>query len=330
MTSLADKRILITGGAGFIFSHLTRRLVKAGALVAIVTKYNSVIDNVRVADIWDHLHVIEADIRDLDALRAIKTFKPHIIYHAAAYNHVGSSFTKFSEALDVNAKGTANVLDSYDDFERFIYISTSEVYGYQTEPIFTESMNPQPISPYSVGKYAGELYSRMKMDIMRRPIAIIRPFNAFGPYQTSRAVIPEMIELCLRGKTVRSTEGRQTREFNYVDNLVDGFVLAGEKDAAIGRVTNLGCGEEIAIRDLITMIHTETGSQSKLEIGALPNRPTEIWRMCADNSQAKEILGWKPQVSFTEGLRRTITWYRRFLAEFNDSASGLLKLCQHE
>ncbi len=328
MSILGGKRILITGGSGFIFSHLTRRLVQAGAEVAIVTRYNSIIDNVRVADIWNQLHVIEADIRDLDALRGIKDFKPHIIYHAAAYNHVGSSFTKYNEVLDVNAKGSANVLECYDDFERFIYISTSEIYGYQSQPIFSETMNPQPISPYSVGKYAGELYCRMKMDIMKRPIVIIRPFNAFGPYQTRRAVIPEMIETCITGKTVRSTEGRQTREFNYVDNLVDGFELAAIKENAIGQIINLGCGEEISIGDLIRLIHKETGSQSRLEIGALPHRPTEIWRMCADWHKAHDLLGWQPQVSFLEGLRRTIAWYREFLTQFNDKHSGLHQLCR--
>ncbi len=327
MNHLAQKRVLITGGAGFIFSHLTRRLVEAGAEVAIVTKYASVIDNIRVADVWDRLRVIEADIRDLDALRVLADFKPQVVFHAAAYNHVGSSFGKFNEAMDVNAKGTANVLESCGDFERFIYISTSEVYGYQTEPVFTETMNPQPISPYSVGKYAGELYCRMKMDLMKRPIVVLRPFNAFGPYQTSRAIIPEMIETCLRGHTVRSTEGTQTREFNFVENLVDAFLLAAEKEAAIGQVINIGAGEEIAIRDLIRLIHAETGSNSKLEIGALANRPTEIWRMCADNRRAREILGWTPEVSFREGLTRTIAWYRDFLVQFDDPQSGLRRLC---
>lgn len=328
MTILSGKRILITGGSGFIFSHLTRRLVHAGAEVAIVTRYNSVIDNVRVADIWNHLHVIEADIRDLDALQGIKNFKPQIVYHAAAYNHVGSSFSKYNEALDVNAKGSANILECYDDFERFIYISTSEVYGYQTQPIFSETMSPQPISPYSVGKYAGELYCRMKMEILKRPIVILRPFNAFGPYQTRRAIIPEMIEACLTGNTVRSTEGRQTREFNYVSNLVDGFVLAAEKEAAIGQIINLGCGEEIAIGDLIRLIHKETDSQSLLQIGVLPHRPTEIWRMCADWNRAREILGWRPEVTFLEGLRRTIAWYRDFLSQFGTGHSGLQQLCR--
>ena len=221
MTSLASKRILITGGAGFIFSNLTRRLVNAGAEVAVIVKYDSVIDNVRIADIWDRVHKIEADVRDLDALAPIRDFKPHLIYHAAAYNHVGGSFGKVTESLDVNAKGTANVLEAYDNYERFVYISTSEIYGYQNEPVFSEGMDPQPISPYSIGKYSGELYCRMKMDIVKRPIAIVRPFNAFGPYQTTRAIIPEIIENCLLERTVCSTEGKQTREFNFVENLVD-------------------------------------------------------------------------------------------------------------
>jgi len=327
MNNLKSKRILITGGAGFIPSHLTRRLVQSGAEVSIVTRYNSVIDNIRISDIWRKLHVIEADIRDIDSLKAINDFKPHIIFHCAAYNHVGGSFTHVSESFDVNAKGTSNVLDAYDGYERFIYFSTSEVYGLQDHVPFSEEMSPQPISPYAIGKYGGELYCRMKMDVQKLPITVVRPFNAFGPYQTLRAIIPEMIDTCLMGETVRSTSGKQTREFNFVENLVDGFLLAATKEEAIGQIINLGSGEEIAIKDLIGKIHAMTDSQSTVEIGALPHRPTEIWRMCAANQTAQEILGWTPKVSFDEGLKKTIDWFRQYKEVFEQSSS-LRKLSQ--
>ena len=326
MATLCNKRVLVTGGTGFIGSHLTRSLLRLGAEVAVTTKYNSVIDNVRIADIWSRVRVIEADLRNLDSLLMLKKFAPQVIFHLAAYNHVGDSFTHIAESLDANGKGTANLLRACDDFERFVYISTSEVYGSQDSVPFVETMVPKPVSPYSVGKYAGELYCRMLMEEMKRPIAIVRPFNAFGPYQSTRAVIAETILTCLDGRPVFATEGCQTREFNYVSNLVDGMILAAEKDEAVGRVINIGAGEEIAICDLIRMIHRETGSSSELHIGALPNRPTEIWRMRADNARAKQFLEWEPKVPFVEGLRRTIAWFRDFRAEFENPEAGLQRL----
>ena len=326
MGELSGKRVLITGGSGFIGSHLTRRLVHEGAEVTITTKYNSVIDNVRLADVWDSIRVLEADIRNADSLKQIVKLKPEIIYHLAAYNHVGDSFTHVAEALDSNIKGTAQVLDVYDDYERFVYISSSEVYGYQTQVPFSEEQCPNPISPYAVGKYGGELYSRMQMERMDKRIVIIRPFNAYGPYQSPRAVIAEMVMTCLQGKPVYATEGKQTRDFNFVGNLVDGFMMAGMREEAIGQIFNLGSGVEISIRELILEIHRQTGEKSELHIGALENRPTEIWRMFAANQRAYDLLGWQPRVDFKEGMRRTIAWYQEFLAQFSDVTSPLKSL----
>jgi len=326
MNTLKNKRILITGGSGFIPSHLTRRLVNGGAEVGIITKYNSINDNIRLVDVWDKVHVIEADIRNIDSLKQIADYKPQIIYHFAAYNHVGDSFTHVSEALDCNVRGTANVIDAYDDYERFIYISSSESYGDQPEVPFFEEMLPKPVSPYAIGKYGGELYCRMKMENLKKPIVLLRPFNAFGPYQSSRAIISEIIRDCLMGNTIRSTEGKQTRDFNYIENLVAGFILAGESDKALGQLINLGSGREISIKDLILMIHKETGSSSELKIGDLDYRPTEIWRMVASNERAKALLGWESKISFEEGLRTTIEWYRKYLEQFGDKNSPLCAL----
>ena len=330
MTDLAGKKVLVTGGSGFIASHLCRRLIQEDAIVGIITKYNSIIDNVRLVDIWDRITVIEADLRNLDSLRQIANFRPEIVFHLAAYNHVGDSFTHVSEALDCNVKGTANVLESYDGYERFIYISTSEVYGHQQTVPFRENMTPRPISPYAVGKYGGELYCRIRQERSDNRMVILRPFNAFGPYQSPRAVIAEIVLACLEGKPVICTEGKQTREFNFVENLVDGFILAAQKDEALGKIINLGCGYEISIRDLIERIHGETGATSELRIGAMPYRPTEIWRMFADSSLARTLLGWEPRVSFDQGLHRTVAWYRRFMKQFHDPSSSLRHLSVFE
>lgn len=322
-----NKKVLVTGGSGFIGSHLVRRLVGLGADVAITTKYHAPVDNVRVIDVWDKLTVIEADLRNFESLRPVAAWQPEVVFHLAAYNHVGDSFIHIREVVDSNLTATANVFETCKGYSRFVYTSTSEVYGFQESVPFTETMQPRPISPYSVGKYAGETYARMRAH-MNDPVVILRPFNAFGPYQSPKAVISEMIDTCLAGRPVLSTQGRQTREFNFVENLVDGFLLAATTDAAIGQVINLGSGTEISIRDLIHAIHEMTGSSSELQIGALPDRPTEIWRMSADNRRAKEILGWEPNIDFKEGLRRTVDWYKQYRTLFMGQDAALAALAR--
>jgi nucleoside-diphosphate-sugar epimerase len=240
---------------------------------------------------------------------------------------VGDSFYNVSEAIDVNSKGTVNLMEAYDKYERFIYISSSEVYGYQKETPFTETQTPFPVSPYSVGKYSGELYARMRWHVFKDPVVVLRPFNAFGPYQSPRAIIAELIMKCLRGEDIATTGGIQTRDFNYVENLIDGFMLAAVKNRAVGQVINIGSGRDIPIKDLVRKIHNISASRSKLFIGKLPYRPTEIWRMKADNRKAARLLGWKPRFSLEEGLAKTVDWFRKFNDNFSDPDSGLNRLC---
>jgi UDP-glucose 4-epimerase len=311
------KRVLITGGSGFIGSHLVHRLLADGAEVAVTVRYGNVMKNERLRDCWDDLRIIEADLRNRGALAFISEFAPEVIFHLAAYNHVGQSFVQVEECFDVNAKGTANLIDTCgSSVEKFIYMSTSEVYGYQTEVPFLESMCPQPISPYAITKYAGELYCQMKQRIGgERSVVILRPFNTFGPYQSAKAVIPELIVNCLRGGPIKTTKGEQTREFNYVSNVVDALVMAATHDGKIDGPLNIAAGEEVPIRDLVHKIAELTGTHAQLEVGALPYRPTEIWRMYADSSRARKTLGWKPEVSLEEGLKRTIEWFREYYRE---------------
>ncbi len=325
ISSLQGKKVFVTGGSGFIGSHLTRRLVQLGAEVCVSVKYNSVINNVRLAGLWDKITPVEADLRNPDSLQQLRQIQPEIIYHLAAYNHVGDSFYQVSEAVDCNGKGTVNLLEACEDYARFVYISSSEVYGYQERVPFREDATPFPLSPYAVGKYMGELYARMKWQVTEKPIVVVRPFNAYGPYQSARAVIAELIIKCLRGEDIVTTEGYQTREFNFVENLVDGFILAGTTADAVGQIINLGCGVETQIRDLAQRVHALTQSQSRLRIGEMANRPVEIWRMCADNHKAKELIGWSPKVDLEGGLRMAIDWYRQYLAQF-DSCSPLAQL----
>jgi nucleoside-diphosphate-sugar epimerase len=200
--------------------------------------------------------------------------------------------------------------------EKIVYVSTSEVYGHQESVPFIETMNPQPVSPYAITKYAGEMYCRMKQRIRgSNSIVIVRPFNAFGPYQSSKAIIPELIVNCLLGRPIRTTPGEQTREFNFVSNLVDGMLKAAECTGRIDGPINLAAGEEVQIRELVRKIAALTRTESAIDIGAIPYRPTEIWRMFADSSRAREVLGWTPRVNLEEGLKITIGWFREYLRE---------------
>jgi UDP-glucose 4-epimerase len=316
MSGMKDKRVVVTGGSGFIGSHLVKRLLEQGAQVAVTVRYGNVMKNERLREEWSRLKVIEADLRNRGALAEVARFEPQVVFHLAAYNHVGESFRQVEECFDVNAKGTANLLDVVPGTESFIYMSTSEVYGHQAGVPFVETMNPEPISPYAITKYSGELYCRMKQRMKGGGrIVVLRPFNAYGPYQSSKAIIPELIINCLKGRPIRTTRGEQTREFNYVGNLVDGLLAAAAREGAIEGPVNLASGEEVAIRDLVKKIAALTDTKSSIEIGALEYRPTEIWRMFADSTRARTLFGWTPRVGLDEGLRRTVEWYRQYLAE---------------
>ena len=284
---MKDKRVLVTGGSGLLGSHLVHRLLEGGAKVAVTVRYGNLMKNERLRGVWDRITVIEADLRNRGALAAAAAFKPDWVFHLAAYNHVGESFRQVEECFDVNAKGTANLLDVCPGSEAFVYASTSEVYGHQTAVPFVESMCPEPISPYAITKYAGELYCRMRLRVGGGPrIVVVRPFNTFGPYQSSKAVIPELILKCLRGEPIETTPGEQTREFNDVGNTVDGLLAAAAHEGKVEGAVNLAGGEKVAIRDLVRKIAAATKTTSPLRIGALPYRPTEIWRMFASHERA--------------------------------------------
>lgn len=320
---MINKRVLITGGAGFIGSNLTKRLIGLGAKVTVVVKYKSIIDNIRLSSIWNEIEVLEADLRNIDSLRLMRKRRFDIVYHLAAYNHVGDSFIHVNESLISNLVSTSNLLESGPEFDRFIYISSSEVYGFQETVPFHEDLMPFPISPYSIGKYAGELYSRMKRHQTNKNILCLRPFNTFGPYQSEKAVIPEIIIKCLLGEPIDTTKGNQMREFNYVENIIDAFIITGETDIIFEGVINIGSNNPVSIKDLVEKIHTLADSKSELNIGRLPYRPTEIWKMCSCFNRAKEILHWAPKISFDEGLKLTIGWFKKYKKLFFNYDSPL-------
>ena len=241
---------------------------------------------------------------------------PKIVFHLGAYTHVGKSWERVDECIQTNIHGTVNLLQALarSDYERFVYTSTSEVYGDIAVP-FREDAAVKPISPYSVSKYAGERFCRMLRQGRAWPIVSVRPFNAYGPAQSPDRIIPEIIVKALRKERLAMTQGRQTREFNYVEDLVDGFLRAATVPGIEGEVFNIGGGEEISMRDLAQTILGLMGNPIEAEFGALPERPTEILSMRSDVTKARSQLGLPPFRPLSEGLEQTISWYRQELEQ---------------
>lgn len=318
--TLKGTPVLITGASGFIGSHLTRHLVQAGADVHALTSVVSSVYPARLLDLRDAITLHEGSLADRSAMDAVaEAAAPEVVFHLGAYTHVGKSWQRVDECVQVNVQGTVNLLQALDGgYRRFVYTGTSEIYGDVPVP-FREDGPVNPISPYSVAKYAGERYCRMFHTGRGWPIVMVRPFNAYGPAQSPDRVIPEIIGRALRREPLRMTQGRQTREFNYVEDLAQGFVLAGTADGVDGEVVNLGCGEDVSMRDLATTILGLMGDPIQAEFGALPERPTEIHQMHADVAKTMRLLGYRPSVSLSEGLQRTIEWYTRELADGRSS-----------
>ena len=314
-----NKRVLVTGGAGFIGSHLVKKLLELKAKVTVIVKYNSIIDCIRLTNVWEKLNIIEADLRNTDSTLQLKNKKFDRIFHLAAYNHVGDSFLHVNETISSNLLSTTNLLDHGPKFEKFIHIGSSEIYGLQEKLPFNVDENPQPMSPYAIGKFSSELYSILKKRQTGKKIICIRPFNTFGPFQSEKAIIPEIIIKCLMGKPVLTTPGEQTREFNYVDNIIEAMLLTSSKLKNFDRPINIGSNKPIKIKNLVKKIHLLTNSKSKLKIGKINYRPNEIWKMQADNKFVINKIKWKPNVSFQQGLKISINWYRRFIQNnFNE------------
>ena len=322
---IKNKKILVTGGAGFIGSHLTNRLLAEGARVSVIVKYNSIIECPRLVKIWDKINIIEADLRNTDSVSELKKMNFDLAFHLAAYNHVGDSFKHVLENVNSNLVSTINLLNHGPRIKKFIHMGTSEIYGTQKKLPFDAKEKPNPMSPYAVTKFGSELFSLLKAKSSKLDLLCVRPFNTFGPFQSEKAIIPEIIIKCLLNKEIKTSGGKQTREFNYIDNVIDGILFLNKKVKNSFEPINVGSNQPISIKNLVKKIHSSTGSNSKLKIGSLKYRPNEIWKMQANN---KFIIskGWKPKISFDEGLKNTITWYKKFRRSYLDKSSTFRNL----
>lgn len=306
--------MLVTGAGGFIGSQLAERLVEIGADVRGFFRYTSGggrgwIDHA-AADIRNAIDPVLGDLRDADAVQdAVRG--TDVVFHLGALIGIPYSYVHPRETFDTNVTGTLNVITAARDHgvSLVVHTSTSETYGTATYVPIDEKHPLQAQSPYSATKIAADKLAESFQHSYGLPVTTIRPFNTYGPRQSSRAVIPTIAAQAILGTTVTLGHLTPTRDFTYVSDTVDGFVRAAAV-GAIGQTFNLGSGQEISVGGLVELIGEVLDRELNVEHDRDRDRPktSEVDRLVADTTRAREVLGWEPTVSLREGLRRTIEW----------------------
>lgn len=316
----SNKRILVTGADGFIGSHLTEYLVRAGYDVRAFVLYNSFnswgwLDRAST-DIKASLDVFAGDIRDPHGVRkAVQGCD--VVLHLAALIAIPYSYHSPDTYIDTNVKGTLNVVQAARDLgARVVHTSTSEVYGTaRTVPI--EETHPlQGQSPYSASKIGADQIALSFYMSFETPVAVLRPFNTYGPRQSARAVIPSIITQIASGqRNLKLGSLHPTRDFNFVTDTVRAFEAVMNSDDALGQVLNAGSGFEVSIGDTVRMIAQTMGVEVTIETDEQRLRPekSEVERLLADNRRLRALTKWEPEYGgidgFRRGLAKTIEWF---------------------
>ncbi|MCX7748445.1 MAG: NAD-dependent 4,6-dehydratase LegB [Clostridia bacterium] len=322
--NLEGKKVLVTGGDGFIGSHLVEKLVNVGADVTALAQYNSFnswgwLDKMNEA-VKKEVEVFTGDIREYDNIKKAVQGK-EVVFHLAALIAIPYSYISPAAYVRTNVEGTLNVMQACLDFgvSKVVHTSTSEVYGTALYVPINENHPLQGQSPYSASKIGADKMAESFHRSFGLPVATIRPFNTYGPRQSARAVIPTVISQILSGKTaIKLGALSPTRDFNYVKDTVNGFIKMAEVDQAIGETINVGSNYEISIGELVKKIIAITGREVTMECDEERIRPekSEVNRLWCDNTKAKEILGWKPEYTLDRGLGETVEWIRNNLEAF--------------
>ncbi len=308
---------VVTGAAGFIGSHIAERLLRDGQQVRVIdnllTGKQAHLDQLQ--SLQGDLSISSGSITDLDTLQKLCKGADYVI-HQAALPSVPRSVADPLETHRHCLDGTLNLLIAARDnqVKRLVYAASSSAYGDQIGASKAETMRPAPISPYGVAKLAGEYYAAAFYHSYGLETVALRYFNVFGPRQdpssTYAAVIPKFITQMLRGeRPIIFGDGEQSRDFTYIDNVVHGNLLACRAPAAAGETINLATGGRIRVNDLVVELNAILNTELAPIYAA--ERPGDILHSRASTSKATELLGFAPVVDFSEGLRRTVAWYRR-------------------
>ncbi len=309
---------LITGAGGFIGSHLVEMLVKSGYQVRAMVHYNFQNSwgwlEMLPSNVMENVEVTLGDIADPFVVRkAVEGCD--VVYHLAALIAIPYSYRAPASYVNTNIAGTLNVLEACREvgINRLVHTSTSETYGTAQYVPIDERHPLVGQSPYSATKIAADKLAESYHLSFCLPVAIIRPFNTFGPRQSARAVIPTIITQALSGaETVQLGSLDPVRDMNYVKDTVAGFMAVGESEAAIGRTINIGRGEGVSIGELTHMILELCDSKASICVDELRVRPenSEVMKLVCDNSIAGELLDWHPRYSVRQGLEETVEWMR--------------------
>ena len=313
----------MTGAGGFIGSHLTEELVSRGANIRAFVRYNSRADTglLRFLDseMLSKVEIVFGDLRDPNAVKLAVKGVSHV-FHLGALIAIPYSYLHPVEVAETNLMGTLNVLMACREqgVERLIHTSTSEVYGTARQVPISEAHPLQAQSPYSASKIGADKLAESFYNSYDLPVVTLRPFNTYGPRQSSRAVIPTIITQALTSPVVRLGNLEAIRDLTYVSDTVQGFVKVAMAEGVEGGTYNLGTGQEISIHDLAKRIISLCGRDVPIEVDADRLRPekSEVLRLVSDNRLALDSLQWSPQITLDEGLLRTIGWIKTHLDYF--------------
>lgn len=321
MSGWSGRRALVTGAGGFIGSHLAERLVELGADVRAFVEYDSLGSRqwLDESDATPEMEIVAGDVRDRDsvarACRGIDT-----VFHLASLIAIPYSYDAPQSYLETNIAGALNVLSGAQaaGARLVVHTSTSEVYGTARYVPIDEDHPLQAQSPYAASKIGADKLVESFHLAHGLPVSTLRPFNAYGPRQSARAVIPTVTTQLLAGDTVRLGNVTPTRDFTFVGDTVDAFVGVAACDAAIGRVLNVGSGREISIADLVEKIAELLGRRASIVRDKERVRPegSEVERLCANANAVRKLFGWEPRVTLDVGLAETAAWLERNLARY--------------
>ncbi len=303
---------LVTGGCGFVGSHLVEALVEKGDRVRVFDNCSTG-KTENVAHLKNQIELIDGDLRELDAVQQAVANVDYV-FHQGARPSVARSVADPILSNNVNINGTLNLLVAARDagVKRVVYAASSSAYGNTPTLPRSETLSPQPASPYAITKYVGECYCRVFTQVFGLETVALRYFNIFGPRQnpTSQysAVIPKFIHTYLHGNSPTiEGDGEQSRDFTYIANAVHANLLACHAEGIAGEMFNIGCGQQTSINTLAGLIGEMMETDAKPVYTA--SRPGDVRHSCADIGKAQQLLGYEPKVELKAGLRRTIDWF---------------------